>query len=192
MSNKKQYSDEDLIFFKIQVEKKLEKTNKDLNFLLNQIEDISESKGNDGDLMDSTSSNIDLNMLYTMVNRHRNHVRDLENALIRIRQKTYGICVISGELIDKKRLMAVPTTTKSMKAKKSVSPEVNKKEADSSFGSEKDIIENSGKTGPKPDTTPLKTRDFVEENDYNFLEDEFLDEFNLDDSFLEDDLSSEI
>jgi RNA polymerase-binding transcription factor DksA len=41
----------------------------------------------------------------------------LENALIRIENKTYGICRATGDLIDKKRLMAVPHATLSMAAK---------------------------------------------------------------------------
>ena len=56
-------------------------------------------------------------MLNNMANHQRKYIQDLENALIRINNKSYGICVTTGELIDKKRLMAVPTTTKSVTAK---------------------------------------------------------------------------
>lgn len=56
-------------------------------------------------------------MLNNMAIRQRMYIKDLENALIRIRNKSYGICSISGQLIDKKRLLAVPTTTKSLEAK---------------------------------------------------------------------------
>jgi len=49
--------------------------------------------------------------------RQRFHMRDLNNAMTRINNKTYGYCFTTKQLIDKKRLLAVPTTTKSLKAK---------------------------------------------------------------------------
>ena len=52
-----------------------------------------------------------------MANRLRKYVVDLKNALLRIHNKSYGICSLTGQLIDKKRLLAVPTTTKGVVAK---------------------------------------------------------------------------
>jgi hypothetical protein len=55
--------------------------------------------------------------LNNQVIRKQQYVNNLENALIRIKNKTYGVCSITGQLIDKKRLMLVPHATKSVEAK---------------------------------------------------------------------------
>jgi RNA polymerase-binding transcription factor DksA len=55
--------------------------------------------------------------LSNMANRQIKFIQNLENALIRIENKTYGICRKTGNLIEKKRLMAVPHATLSMEAK---------------------------------------------------------------------------
>lgn len=111
------YSDEELDFFKNHILQKLDKAKMDQGFILKQIENISDSKRNDGDWMDDTSSSSDLELLYTMVHRGRRHIQDLENALLRIHHKNYGICTVTGELIDKRRLLAVPSTSKCLVAK---------------------------------------------------------------------------
>jgi RNA polymerase-binding transcription factor DksA len=51
--------------------------------------------------------------------RQQKFIQNLENALIRIENKTYGICKVTGVLIPKERLRAVPHTTQSMEAKMS-------------------------------------------------------------------------
>ncbi len=111
------YSNEELEEFKDLIIAKKTKSEQQLNILIQQIENINENMGSDTDLMDESSSTSDLTMLQTMANRQRTHINDLEKALLRIRHKTYGICIITGELIDKRRLMAVLTTTKSLAAK---------------------------------------------------------------------------
>ena len=50
--------------------------------------------------------------------RQEKFIRDLRNALVRIENKTYGICRVTGKLISKERLMAVPHATLSIEAKK--------------------------------------------------------------------------
>lgn len=124
MSNSKimttRYSDEDLMIFKNLIDTKLEKAETDLKFMLNQIQEINEAKDSEGDWMDDTTTSNDLQMLYTMVNRHQKHIQDLNKALLRIQNKSYGICIITNELIDKRRLMAVLTTTKSLAAKTNI------------------------------------------------------------------------
>ncbi len=111
------YLYKDLAFFKEKIDSKLAKATKDLNHLLEQLEDTTEAIKTEGDWQDDTSNNINLELLQTMIRRQRKHIHDLENALIRIKNKNYGICVITGHLIDKRRLLAVPTTTKSIAAK---------------------------------------------------------------------------
>ncbi len=111
------YSDAELEEFKAVIDKKLEKALRQLNTLNEQINHIAEKIEEDGDWMDDSSSHGDLEMLQTMAHRQRKHIRDLQNALLRIKYKNYGVCVVTGELIDKRRLLAVPTTTKSMVGK---------------------------------------------------------------------------
>ncbi len=113
------YSDEDLAFFKQIVEEKIRKTQEQLDMLQEQILEITENSSDEhgGDWVDDSSINNEVEMLNNMAIRQRMYLQDLQNALLRIRNKSYGICVVTGELIDKKRLIAVPTTTKSLAAK---------------------------------------------------------------------------
>lgn len=113
------YADEELNEFRLLIESKLEEAKKQLDTLQEQILEITEIAGDEhgGDWMDDSNVNNDVEMLNTMAIRQRKYIKDLENALVRIKNKTYGICVVTGELIDKRRLMAVPTTTKSVLAK---------------------------------------------------------------------------
>lgn len=113
------YSDADLQEFKTLIESKLEKARHELDYLQEQIVEITENSDSDygGDWMDDSSTTNDVEMLNNMAIRQRKYIRDLENALLRVQNKTYGICMISGQLIDKKRLLAVPTATKSLEAK---------------------------------------------------------------------------
>jgi len=113
------YSDAELAEFKVLIEDRLAKAKTQLENLHNQILEITENSSDEhgGDWMDDTSINSDIEMLNNMAIRQRMYVRELENALVRIRNKTYGICTVTGELIYKRRLIAVPTTTKSLAAK---------------------------------------------------------------------------
>jgi len=52
-----------------------------------------------------------------LAQRQRKFIEQLENALVRIENKTYGICRVTGKLIDKARLRAVPHATLSIEAK---------------------------------------------------------------------------
>lgn len=113
------YSDEDLAEFKALINAKMLETREQLDLLQAQLMDVTENSGDEhgGDWVDDSSINTELEMLNNMAIRQQKYLKDLENALVRIQNKTYGICVISGELIDKRRLLAVPTTTKSVNAK---------------------------------------------------------------------------
>ncbi len=111
------YPEADLLSFKKIIETKLTKVQKQLDSLDAQLAESSANKGNQSDWVDDSSSSSNLQLLDTMAHRLRKHHRDLKNALLRIQNKSYGICSVTGKLIDKKRLMAVPTTTKSVAAK---------------------------------------------------------------------------
>ncbi len=116
-NNIKRYSQEELEEFKILILKKLEKAERQLENLDLQIQEATEATDNKGDRIDNSSNSVDMGMLQAMANRQRRYVMDLQNALQRIHNKSYGICIVTGQLIDKRRLMAVLTTTKSLIAK---------------------------------------------------------------------------
>ncbi len=113
------YSDQELDEFKAIIEDRLGKAQAQLEKIKEQIYEITENGGDEhgGDWVDDSGFNTDMELLNTMAIRQRKYIQDLDNALVRIRNKTYGICVISGSLIPIERLRAVPTTTKSLTVK---------------------------------------------------------------------------
>jgi RNA polymerase-binding transcription factor DksA len=113
------YSDEELETFRQVIIQKYEAAKSELEDLRSQIVDLSESMESEfgTDYIDDSSAVNELELMNNMAIRKRNYIQDLENAVIRVKNKTYGICSVTGELIDKKRLMAVPTTTKSLEGK---------------------------------------------------------------------------
>ncbi len=181
------YSDADLVEFKNRIDKKLEYAREDYDFVSSQIKDLTENMESEGDWMDSSSSNNDLEMLYTLANRQRKHIDDLEKALLRIRNRTYGVCEVTGELIDKRRLFAVPTTSKSLAAKLGEVAPMEKEEK------QKDAKKKSKSSEPvvftkviKKPTVKSVVRDIINEDiDGEDLDDEEIDISNLD---LEDDM----
>ena len=185
VANRVRYSDADLMEFKKRIEKKLEYARDDYEFVSKQITDQTENMDSEGDWMDSSSSNNDLELLYIMANRQRKHIEDLEKALIRIENKTYGICQLTGEIIDKRRLLAVPSTTKSLAAKLSELPTTKKQE--DSDDNELEKAQQKKEFKPKiisrivrkPSPAPAATKeDFFEDSDE---QDDDLD-FGFDDS----------
>ena len=130
--------------------------------------------------MDDSSINNDVEMLNNMAIRQRRYIKDLENALVRIRNKTYGICIITGELIDKKRLLAVPTTTKSLVAKtqeQNPTPERKSSSADRPTPKptgEKKVITKIIRKSPSKPVAP-RPEDFDDDDD-DFNLGEFYDD----------------
>jgi len=96
---KTRYSDDELQEFKVLLEQKLAKAQQQLDFYLQRI------------------STVESERLTTMAARQRKHIQHLKNALIRIENKVFGICRVSGKLISKQRLKAVPHATLSIHAK---------------------------------------------------------------------------
>lgn len=121
MSNdlKVRYSDEDLQEFKTIVDERLVQAQEELSTTEKQIEDLNENGFNQqgGDWYDDSTAHTDLEMLQRMLQRQQRFVQDLKNAQLRIHNKTYGICIVTGELISKERLRLVPHATKSMDGK---------------------------------------------------------------------------
>jgi len=116
---KVRYNDEDLAEFKELIEKKLVQAQEELATTERQIADLNENGFNQqgGDWYDDSTAHTDLEMLQRMMTRQQRYVQDLSNALLRIQNKTYGICTVTSQLIDKKRLLLVPHATKSIDGK---------------------------------------------------------------------------
>lgn len=116
---KTRYSDEELQEFKQLIDQKLVMAKAQMEDIQKQILEVTENSDGEfgSDWIDDSSVGSQIDFLNDMALRQRKYVTDLENALIRVHNKSYGICVVTGELIDKRRLMAVPTTTKSLGAK---------------------------------------------------------------------------
>ena len=118
---KNRYSDKDLEEFKGLIEEKIEKANEDLALLKssymnngnNGTEDTSPTfkAFEEGSQTMSKEANTQLAL------RQEKFIRDLKNALVRIENKTYGVCRVTGKLIQKQRLILVPHATLSIEAK---------------------------------------------------------------------------
>jgi len=118
---KNRYSDKDLEEFKDLIEEKIEKAKEDLALLKssymnngnNGTEDTSPTfkAFEEGSQTMSKEANTQLAL------RQEKFIRDLRNALIRIENKTYGVCRVTGKLIQKQRLILVPHATLSIEAK---------------------------------------------------------------------------
>jgi RNA polymerase-binding transcription factor DksA len=118
MSDKEivRYSDSDLQEFKELITKKLQKAHEELNFYQEQIKSTGESENNYNNLEDG-SLTLERENMNQVASRLAKHIQHLENALVRIESKTYGICRETGQLIPKERLRAVPHATLSIEAK---------------------------------------------------------------------------
>lgn len=149
------YSDKDLAEFEVVIREKLTTAKKELEFNREQIIELHENSSNQqgGDYFDDSSLHTELEMLNQMVSRQRQFVMNLENALIRIRNKSYGICIATGELIDKKRLLLVPHATKSVEAKKSESTKIEAPSSGSSF----DGLDRFDRDDESERETPVRT-----------------------------------
>jgi len=126
MNNKIRYSDEELAEFKTLIDNKLATTKKELEDIEHQMMEMRENMADEqgGDWFDDSSIHTEIEFLTKMAERQRVFIQNLEMALVRIKNKSYGICTVTGELIDKQRLMLVPHATKSVKAKEKESPNV--------------------------------------------------------------------
>jgi RNA polymerase-binding transcription factor DksA len=114
------YSDNDLNEFREIIGKKLDAAKKELNYLQGLITRKDES-GEMEDArymtMEDGSVSMEREQLSQMASRQIQFIDHLEKAMMRIENKTYGICRVTGNLIDKARLRAVPHATLSIEAK---------------------------------------------------------------------------
>lgn len=115
------YSDAELAEFKEIILRKLESAKKELAYLQGLITRKDEMGGDNDDArymtMEDGSMSMEREQLSQMASRQITFIDHLEKAIMRIENKTYGICRVTGQLIDKARLRAVPHATLSMEAK---------------------------------------------------------------------------
>ena len=122
MEEKKRYSDEELEEFRAIIHEKFSLARRDYTSMMKQIMN---SDGNDIDdtsptykALEEGSATQTKEELVQMANRQQKFIQGLEAALVRINNKTYGIDRMTGELIPKERLKAVPHATLSVASKK--------------------------------------------------------------------------
>jgi RNA polymerase-binding transcription factor DksA len=117
------YSDSELTEFKDLILRKLEAAKKELTYLHGLITRKDDMGGDETDnrymTMEDGSLSMEREQLSQMASRQITFIDHLEKALMRIENKTYGICRVTGKLIDKARLRAVPHATLSIEAKMS-------------------------------------------------------------------------
>ena len=118
----KRYSDVELEKFKELIVLKIASAKKDLKLLKDSYSNAS-SNGTDDTYssfksFEEGSETLSKESNTLLAARQQKFIRDLQNALVRIENKTYGICRETGKLISKKRLKLVPHATLSIEAKK--------------------------------------------------------------------------
>ena len=119
--NKIRYSDQDLAEFKSIIEEKIKLAQEDLGLIESTFKNDSNNGTDDtaptfkaveeGSETMSKEANVQLAI------RQEKFIRDLKNALLRIENKSYGVCRVTGNLIKKERLKLVPHATLSIEAK---------------------------------------------------------------------------
>lgn len=119
--DRQKYSDADLQEFKVVIQAKIAKAEKDL-FLIRESFINNQNNGTDDTsptfkAFEEGAETLSKEQNSILAGRQEKFVRDLKNALIRIENKTYGICRVTGKLIPKERLFAVPHATLSIEAK---------------------------------------------------------------------------
>ena len=121
MGEKNRYSDEELAEFKQIILEKLDKAKKDYDLLKNTI---THSESNDTEdtsptfkVLEEGAATLSKEEAGRLAQRQQKFIQHLQAALIRIENKTYGICRVTGKLISKERLRAVPHATLSIVAK---------------------------------------------------------------------------
>ena len=117
----KRYSDKDLADFKTLINDKITSAKRDLKRLRDSITQGAGNGTNDTysafKAFEEGSETLSKESNSILAQRQEKFIRDLNNALIRIENKTYGICRVTGKLINKERLKLVPHATLSIEAK---------------------------------------------------------------------------
>ena len=118
---KARYSDKDLDEFKILIEDKITKAQADLELLrsayMNDGNNGTEDTSPTFKAFEEGSETMSKEANTQLAIRQEKFIRGRKNAMIRIENKTYGVCRVTGKLINKKRLLLVPHATLSIEAK---------------------------------------------------------------------------
>lgn len=120
-NTKDRYTDKELGEFKQLIEGKLEEARSDLKGLKSSLSH-SDDHGTDDTspsfkIMEDGSTTLTREEIAQLAARQEKFIQHLENALVRVQNKTYGICRVTGKLIPKERLRAVPHATLTIEAK---------------------------------------------------------------------------
>ncbi len=120
--DKTRYSEEELKEFEVLIKGKLEKAREEFKILketLNRNNDAGtdSTSGGNTKVLEDGAETAEKENLSQLAARQLKYMTNLENALVRIKNGTYGICTVTGKLISKERLIAVPHTTQSIEAK---------------------------------------------------------------------------
>lgn len=120
-AEKTQYSEAELKEFEQLIHQKLEEARIDYNLLKNSLS-LSDNHGTDDtgrtfNMMEDGSDTLSREEVAQLAARQEKFIQNLQAALVRIQNKTYGICRVSGKLIPKERLRLVPHATMSIDAK---------------------------------------------------------------------------
>ncbi len=123
---KTRYSDEELQEFRDIIQKKLVEAREGLKLLTEAYTTQNANDTNDTSpsfkILEEGSQVLSKEENGQLAARQQKFIRDLENALIRIENKTYGVCRVTGKLISKDRLRSVPHATLSIEAKMNRKP----------------------------------------------------------------------
>jgi RNA polymerase-binding transcription factor DksA len=116
------YSEEELKEFEALIMRKLDKAREEYKILKdtlnrNNDEGTDATSGGNTKVLEDGAETAEKENLSQLAARQQKYITNLENALIRIKNGTYGICSVTGKLIPKERLIAVPHTTQSIEAK---------------------------------------------------------------------------
>ncbi|WP_158961886.1 TraR/DksA family transcriptional regulator [Myroides fluvii] len=115
------YSDAELAEFKELIQTKIEKAQADLELIksayMNDLNNGTDDTSPTFKAFEEGSETMSKEANSQLAIRQEKFIRDLKNALIRIENKTYGLCKVTGKLIDKERLKLVPHATMSIEAK---------------------------------------------------------------------------
>ena len=118
---KNRYTDKELERFKKLILVKIDQAKQDLDLLKSAYMNDSDNGTDDTSptfkAFEEGSETMSKEANTQLALRQEKFIRDLKNALIRIENKTYGVCRVTGKLIKKKRLMVVPHATLSIEAK---------------------------------------------------------------------------
>jgi len=115
--NKTRYSDDELKEFEIVVQEKLDKAKEQLDYYLTQLKQMADSSDAKVRGLDDGFISVEAERLSDLAARQKKLIQHLEKAKIRIHNHVYGICRVTGKLISKERLKAVPHATLSIEAK---------------------------------------------------------------------------